>query len=197
MNQTDLTEQLKTIRSMIEKTRKETAESGNLLIAIGLFSALSVLVMGLLEMSGHTEWNWPILIVTVLFNGTAGFLIARKADKNRQVVTYARTVFWNLWMMSGFAALILVFVFPLLHVYPISAVPVLIAILMGVGVYVSGIIFESKPVSFTALSWWLAAILLVLTQNPYRFLIMTAAILIGWVLPGIFLRRETQQKATL
>ena len=194
MNNTQVHSEITIIREMIEKTRQETAQSGYLLIFIGIFSALAALCIGVIQLYNISGWTIPVLILTTVVNAIAGYIIATKEEQNAKVESYTKIIFWNVWMICGIAAVLLVFLFPYLNIYPFQSVPVLVSLLMGIALFITGIVFELKSIQWISLIWWVGAVLMSILRTPYTFLIMVAVIILGWVLPGFMLHKEYKKK---
>ena len=180
---------------MTERTRKETAQSGLLLIFIGISSAFATLGIGMLQLYNIHGWMTPALFITSIVNAIAGYIIVTKKEKNARVQSYTRTLFWNVWLICGIAALLFVFPFPYLNIYSVRAIPVLVAIIMGIALYITGVLFELKFIQLTSFIWWIGAIIMSTLNTPYKFMIMVAVILLGWVLPGFMLLSEYKKRS--
>ena len=187
MNHNQIQQEISIIKEMIDKTRRETAESGNLFIFIGLFSAVITLLIGLLEIYNLNHLVLPAIIIMSIGNGIVGYLIASKENK---VETYPKTIFWKVWVVCGFTAVLIVFLFPFLNVYSFRAVPVLVSLIMGIALFISGIVYELKFIQVSSSAWFAGALLLSLTDSQYRFLIVVAVIIVGWIIPGFILNRR-------
>ena len=181
------------IKQMIEKTRQDTAQSGYFFIFIGIISLLGTVALVILENQGLTQWTLPTLILMVAANAVIGYLIV--ARESRKVKTYAKTVFWNVWMACGFAALLIVFFFPTVHLYPMTVVPVLISMLMGIGLFVTGVLLELRFLQWSSAAWWTGACLMAVTGGPYKSMIMVTVILLGWILPGYLLNKQYRRRS--
>ena len=197
MNTNQMQQEILTIKEMIEKTRNTTAESGNLFIYIGINSALTTFIIGILEIYNLNQFVMPIVIILTVVNAFIGYIIAAKEDKNKKVKTYLKTIFWHILMACGFAAVLIVFLFPFLELYPFHAVPVLISLVMGIALFITGTIFESKYIQWSSSVWWIGACILALIEGPYRFLIMVAIIFIGWIIPGYILNKQYKKRSTI
>ena len=184
---------LNLIKQMIEKTRRDTAQSGYFFIFIGIISLLGTVAVTILENQGLTRWTLPTLILMVVANAVIGYLII--ARETRKVKTYAKTVFWHVWMACGFGALLIVFFFPAVQLYPMTVVPVLVSILMGIGVFVTGVLLELRFLQWSSAVWWTGACLMAVTGGPYKSMIMAAVILLGWILPGYLLNRQYRRRS--
>ena len=98
-------------------------------------------------------------------------------------------------MACGLVAVLIVFLFPLLDLYPLKAVPVLISLVMGIGLFITGTIFELKFVQLSSLVWWIGACIMAIVVGPYNFLIMAAMIVIGWIFPGFLLNKNYKTRS--
>jgi hypothetical protein len=61
---------------------------------------------------------------------------------------------------------------------------------MGIGVFITGSLFELKYVQWGGLVWWLGAVLLALLEGQFTIVIMVANILFGWIIPGFLLNKQ-------
>lgn len=196
MNAHQMQEEIAIIKEMIEKTRKATAESGHLFMMIGVFSAMVTLVIGMLEINELDQFIMPAIIFMTIVNAFIGYMVAARESKKNKVTTYARTIFWNIWMVCGLTALLIVFVLPNLDLFPFRAVPVLVSLVMGIALFTTGIIFELRFVQWSSLSWWIGACLMAIIESPYKFMIMVATISFGWILPGVLLNRRYKVRSS-
>ena len=195
MDTNQIQQDISIIKEMIEKTRKTTAESGHLLLYIGILSALATIVIGILEIYELNQFVMPVVIIITVVNAFIGYVIAAKEGKNEKVKTYPKTIFWHIWMACGLAAVLIVFLFPFLDLYPFHAVPVLTSLVMGIALFITGTIFELKYIQWSSLAWWLGACLMAISEGPYKFVIMVTIILIGWIVPGFLLNKQYKKRS--
>jgi hypothetical protein len=196
MNTSEMEQEILLIKEMIEKTRRTTAESGMLLIAIGLISALATITMVLLDHFQQSQFDLPLLITVTLVNALIGYRIAAKERRQGDVKSFIKSLFWFTMMICGFAALLIVFVFPFLDLYTLMAVPTLVSVIMGIALFITGTLFELKYMQWSCLTWWAGAVLLALTTDIVKGAIMVAIILLGWVLPGMLLHKQYKNRST-
>jgi hypothetical protein len=190
MNSNQLQQDISIIKEMIDKTRKKTAESGHMLIYMGIITALATILIGILEIYNLSHFVMPVVILLTVINASIGYFIAAKKGDNGNVKTYPNTLFWHIWMMCGFAAVLIVFLFPFLNLYPFQAAPVLTSLVIGIAVFITGTIFELKFVQWSGLAWWIGACIMALTEGPMKLIIMVAIILFGWIVPGYLLNKQ-------
>ena len=195
MSTTQIQQDISIIKEMIEKTRKETAESGQFFIAIGLFSIIAAVAIGMLEYFRLNHLIIPLMILMVVVNGLIGYLTVTRKEKKEKVKTYHKTLLYNILFSCAVPAIMILFIFPLLKVYSWNLVPILISLIMGIIIYASGVILESRYLRWCSAAWWAASLLMVYVRNMPRILIMIAAIFLGWVLPGWLLRKQVQNRS--
>jgi hypothetical protein len=189
MDTQQLEQEISIIKEMIDKTRKKTAESGHMLIYMGIVSALFIIVIGLLEIYHLGQYVLPTSIAIAVTNALIGYRIGSK-NNNGDVKTYPKTLFWHIWMACGFAAVLIVFLFPFLNLYSFHSAAVLTCIVMGIAIFFTGSIFELKFVQWSGLAWWIGACLMAVTEGPVSAVIMLAIIIFGWIIPGSHLNKH-------
>jgi len=192
MEHQQIEQNISIIKEMIEKTRKETAQSGNFFIFIGIMSiALTLLILFL-----EDQWELPIIAGMVVFSAIVGYLTVGREEKKQKVQTYAKTVFGSLWLACGLICISVIFLFPFLNAFPFQAVPVLTSLIVGIGLFTTGAVYQLPFVQWCSIAWWLGAILMSLAEAELvRILIMDATIAIGFVLPGIIFNRKYKHRS--
>ena len=189
MNGEQVEHDIRIIREMIDRTRRETADTGPYLMAIGVFSLIMMLVMAFLPKWGMPHLTLPALFIMFFGNGIIGFLIVRRWEKNERVESYAKTIFLNMWLACGIVTPIIIFLFPLTGVYSYRLVPVICMLIMGIGFFVTGTVYELRYFWIFSLMWWGGACLMAYTDGMFRLVIMSVVILAGFILPGYLLNR--------
>jgi hypothetical protein len=183
-------EQLSIIRSMVEKSRRETAESGAFFIWLGVIGIVTVFAIRALELSGLSHLTIPFLVVVLVANGVVGYFTVSRRQKRAGARSYVATICYTVWFACAVPILIVTFLLPALGAYPWSLVPVLAALFMGIGVFATGSIFEVPAITWSSLAWWGGAVAMAAIEGPARAIVMAAAILLGMVLPGAILNRR-------
>src|SRR3989339_729500 len=120
MDNVQMQQELSIIREMIEKTKKETVESGQFFIWTGIFTIVFVQIISMLESYGMSQFFLPILIAMVLINGAIGYFTFSRIEKREKVKTYAKSIYMRLWFACGMTSILIVFFFPRLHVISIA-----------------------------------------------------------------------------
>jgi len=190
MVQDQVADQIKVINEMINKTKKEVAQSGSFFILIGILSAAVTLITGLIEFNGSNNFTLYIVAVFAALSALAGFLIARKEDKNSSVKSYTKTLFWNIWIVCGLAALFIVFILPYFNVIPFRSVPTLVMMLMALGLWLTGVVLELKAFKWISILWIIGILAIAIFNPPFSFFLIALLFVFGWIVPGLLLNRK-------
>ena len=192
MDQNHIQEELTIIKNMIDKTRRETSESGNFFIAIGIYGIISTFAIAAME-EIFKLYNYilPALIGNIVLAAAVAYFFISRAEKKEKVKTYAKTVFIDTFFACGITAIMIMFLFPITKVYPFHLIPVLISLVFGITAFVSGSIFELQSLKWCSIAWWGGACLMAYAERGMlRAYIFMAIILFGWILPGLIMNRN-------
>lgn len=193
MNHEQIQQDLSIIKDMIEKTKKETADSGYFFIGLGLLSIFSVIIISFLEykrMEHLEHLVVPMFLFMFFASGAIGYFTINRPEKKERVKSYPKTICYSIWFACSVPVVITGFLLPMLKIIPYSLVPVLTTLILGIGVFVTGVIFESRYIYWSSAFWWCGALAMAFVHSYWRALIMVAILMFGWVLPGIILNRQ-------
>jgi len=187
MKNSEIEQNLEIIKNMIRKNRSQTLKYGNIFVIIGISCLLATMLIGVLELNNLNQFTLPVIIITVVANMIVGFVVGVKEDREEMVSTYAKDLFWNIWIICGLASLMILFIFPFLGTFEFQAVPALISVIMGIVIYLIGVVYELNLLRGFSAVWFIGAVVLALNTSVYGFLIMAAIQLFGWIVPGLML----------
>ena len=98
MDQNNMQQEITIIKNMIDKTRRETAQSGNFFIAIGIFGIFSTFTIAAMEeISKLQNYVLHALIVNLVLSAAVAYFFLSRAEKKEKVKTYAKTVFLEIF----------------------------------------------------------------------------------------------------
>jgi hypothetical protein len=195
MTQKDITNELTIIKNMIEKTRRETIESGTLFIAIGVqwvLFGLGFYFLGRFQL-GHLIW--PAMMVGLVLTLVISVILGKHQEKLVKVKSYSKVLYANVWLSVGATGILVGFLFPWLHVYDFELVPIIIWPVLGIGFYMTGVIFELRLIQWTSLIWWIAAIAMAFMPGMARFYLTMGSMLLGYILPGFILNHQYKKRS--
>lgn len=187
-------ESLMQIEAMIGKARNQLSENGHLYLLWGIV----VFICSTLHFLA-IQWQWIQQPERVWMLTLGAFVyqtiyMARQEKKNR-VKSYTHDILSAVWMVFvGMGALItyICFYYKAYHLMH----PLVLA-LYGMPTILSGVILKTRSLIGGGLACM--ALSVVSTQLPgdYQLLLIAAAVLVAWIVPGLVLRRQfkAQQSA--
>jgi len=185
--------ELEIIRKMLEKTRRESADSSRFFIWMGVLAIVAVILIDRLESMGLANLVIPALVIIFAASGVIGYLIARRMGRTR---SWTKSVCLGVWIACGVPGLLAVFLFPVTGVYQWSLVPVIAALLVGTAVFSTGVITGSPLLMWSSLAWWAGGAAMSMLRGTPRAAVMITVILFGWIMPGVLMRRRYGSKRT-
>ena len=195
MNQGQVQQDISIIKEMIEKTRCETAESGYLFIIPGILCILTVIIMSLLNKSNLNHLSLPIFFSLLLLIVASSVFIGVKEGKKERVQTYTKRLFAHIWIACGLVCFITGFVLPFMNVYSWFFLSVIPFFVLGIGIYMTGVIYEIKSIQWCGLVWWIGAFLLAFVKSPWRIFIIITTFTLGYILPGLILSKQYKNRS--
>jgi len=193
MNNFQAKEEIKFIKEMIEKSKKNHAESWQFFLLWGV-----LVIMGIIGMHGlvllkkfNLIWlNW------ILFMGIGVliqiFLVLRRVQ-TQEVKTYVEQAVIHLSFACGMAFLFTGFILPMLKVYPYGVIPIMVSIVAGVIIFTFGGIHEWNFLKWCGVFWWLGALTMIFIHWHYRSLVVALLIIVGYLVPGFILHSQYQK----
>ena len=184
-----LTEQesLSLIESMIQRAKNNFSESGTLYLVWGVTIFTCSLFQFIAIKYYHYSnafyvWflTWLVLIYQVIF------LV--KKHKKLTVRTYTDDILKYVWLCFTVCTFLMIFILqsqkPYTSIYPA------ILVLYAIPTFLSGMVLKVKPLTLGGTCCWALAVFSVFTAYEYQILFIAAAVLVAWIIPGIYLRKK-------
>ena len=175
------------IDSMINQAKNRFSENGFLYLLWGwliLFCSTGHFILLKLQLFKHPEIIWASCWLAVIFQIV--YLVRKK--KKETVKTYSDEIIGNIWMCFGICMMVLSIIVSRnnlwMYMYPI------ILMLYGIPTFLSGVAMQFKPLKIGGISCWALAILSTFILPIYYLLLLAAAVLIAWIIPGYLLRKK-------
>ncbi len=183
-------ESLALIRDMINKAREEVKDDGSLYLVWGWLVLVASLVhYGLWEVAGpgQSAWVWAIALL-----GGAAFTaswVRKKMQQPRPGRSWSGHGIQLVWTALGAVFFILTGIgftglISFQNLYPMYLC------LYGIGTYVSGGLLRAWPLQAGALVSWLLAIVAAMAGMKEQLLLLAAAMLFTYLIPGYWLRNN-------
>jgi FtsH-binding integral membrane protein len=181
---------LQVIYQMIEKAKNQFSENGHLYLLWGwlvfICSIAQFILMKFVKYEQHyIVWllTWGAFIYQVVY--------LRKKNRQRRAKSYADTITAYIWI--SFFILLMLTGFAMgktgeTNYYKLYA-PVFLAI-YGVPTFLSGVFLRFRPLVSGGIGCWLLSILAHFIPYDFQLLLLSAAMIIAWVIPGYALQKR-------
>ena len=185
---------LSIIQSMIEKAKNQFSENGHLYLLWGWTVFICSIAQFILLKFVQTEkhyYVWFSCWLVALYQ----FFYLRKQQKKQKVKTYADRIIGFIWI--SFFVLMLLIGFSVGRAggdeyYKLFS-PVFLA-MYGVPTFLSGIFLQFRPLIRGGIGCWLLSVLAHFIPYDYQLLLLSAAMIVAWIIPGYILKRKYQQQ---
>ena len=194
MTEIDAQQELAFIKKVMADSRQIMIDDGKGFIFWGILVATG-LSFTYLANAGRWEiplgWFWLALIS---IGWIVTFIIALRAEKKRSTKTFAGKIMGSLWIGCGVAMTILGFIGSITDAYSGVFINPIIAVVLGIGYLVSGVLQGKTWVSLLSIGWWAGAILMFYLHNLETLLIMVGMMILLQTIPGIIIYRESKKE---
>lgn len=188
-------ESLEIIQSMINKAKNNFSENGHLYLLWGwvvLVCSITEFVLLQINYEKHyLVWMlcWAAFIYQAIF-------LARKR-RQKTVQTYTHDILKYVWLVFIIIMFLMGFLFGAIlgGEYYKMITPGFLAI-YGMPTFLSGIILRFKPLIIGGISCWVLSIVSTLIPPEYNLLLVAAAMIVAWIIPG-YLLRSRFRKSTM
>ncbi|HYV91790.1 MAG TPA: hypothetical protein VE978_08405 [Chitinophagales bacterium] len=187
-------ESLEIISQMIQSAKVALSNDGIFYLLWGFAVFIAAIAQFIMLQIGISNDGlvWPV--VTVAAGIASAFVGRRRAHKIR-VKTFVEEAIDYTWMAFGIS-LFIVLVFGYRNMNWESVYPMMM-ILYGIGTFISGGALRFRPLKAGGLFCWACAVAAFFVPFLYQLLIISAAVLFGFIIPGFMLRSRYKREAAL
>ncbi len=125
--------------------------------------------------------NWAVFL---LIGSIIMFFMERKLNKDKKVFSYLESYFKNLWTVTAASFIIATFLCIKLEINP----PPIMLLIAGMATTTSGLLIKYRPVIIGGLAFFIFSLAATFVSNEYISLIVFAAIICGYLIPGYSLK---------
>ena len=185
---------LQIIQSMIEKAKNQFSENGHLYLLWGwvvfFCSTTEFILLKVLHYEKH-YYVWMICWLAVIYQ----FYYLRKQNRLKKVKTYADKMIGFIWL-SFFILMLLIGISigrtGEANYYKLIG-PVFLA-MYGVPTFLCGILLRFRPLLFGGIGCWVLSALSHFIPYDYHMLLIPAAMIVAWIIPGNILQKKYNQQ---
>jgi len=193
---------MKIIEDMLYTAKKEVKDNGAFFLLWGwlvFIAAMGQLAMHWLGYSQKAlmvtehfgiELDGITWLILMPLGGILSIIISRKEQKQEKVKTWFDDVMKYLWIAFGAVLFIILVAMGYLHV---NLYPVLIG-LYGLGLFITGGTLKFKPLIIGGITCWVLAMVSVFVTDEYATLCLALSVLIGYIIPGYILKKQSGEK---
>ncbi len=125
--------------------------------------------------------NWAVFL---LIGFIIMFFMERKLNKDKKVFSYLESYFKNLWTVTAASFIIATFLCIKLEINP----PPIMLLIAGMATTTSGLLIKYRPVIIGGMAFFIFSLAATFVSNEYISLIVFAAIICGYLIPGYSLK---------
>jgi hypothetical protein len=182
-------ESLALIESMINRATNRFSEDGFLYLLWGwvvFFCSVTEFILLQVRFKQH-YLVWSLTWVAVIFQ----IFFLRKKRRKQTVRTYTDDIVKYVWLTFVIIMFLMAVVIGYIQgkEYYKLIDPVFLAI-YGMPTFLSGIILRFKPLIVGGIGCWFLSVLCTVIPLEYQLLLVSAAMVIAWIVPGYLLRMK-------
>jgi hypothetical protein len=181
---------LRVIQTMIDKTRTSVVDNSFYFLLWGWLVFIAALLQYILYVFVRTPWNaaaWNLMFI-----GFIGSIIHRAKERTRPVRTYVDEGLANIWLCVVVIQTLIVFVFVRRGGWQYCYTAFIL--IYSIGCFLTGRLLKFAPLVWGAVACWVLAIVTTFVDFQTNMLVIAAAILVSYIIPGYLLRRDYKKK---
>jgi len=125
--------------------------------------------------------NW---VVFILIGFIIMYFMVRKMNKDKKVHSHIDKFIDNLWWVTAPSFIIATFICIRLGIAP----PPIMLLIAGLATTTTGLVIKFRPLIIGGMSFFIFSIATTFVTNEYLALVVGAAIICGYLIPGYFLK---------
>jgi hypothetical protein len=175
------------IKQIMDDSKKIVVDDGKgyiiwgVLIVIGLLGTYFLILSKLYNYIG---WLW---IVSIGAGWIYTILVNAFKDHKKKARTFAGKILGALWFSCGISMTLLGFVGTGTGSYGAYTISPLMAVVLGVAYFVTGVIYGLPWVRNLSIGWWIGAVVTFIWTGMYSLLVFAAMMIVLQIIPGIIL----------
>jgi hypothetical protein len=183
---------LKTIYAMITSTRNTIGENYLFYLIWGYLVGLACISEYILIRIVHYDRHymvWPFLMGIGMI--LSGYLTIRRKKRStyKSVIGNIMSYLWSGWIVS-----LLMIMYFVAQVDNHSLILPFTLVMYGMGIFVSGGVINFRPLIIGGIVSWLAAGIAYFQPYNVQLLLVTATVIVSYVIPGHMLRSEAKKQ---
>lgn len=183
---------LRTIYSMIASTRNTIGGNYLFYLLWGYLVGLACILEFILIQVVHYEKHYMVWPVLMGFGMIVSGILTLRRQKTSKVKTFIGNIMSYLW--GGWLVSFLLIIYFATQLNNHSIILPLTMVMYGMGVFVSGGVINYRPLIIGGVISWLAALASFYQPYMIQLLLMTATVIVSYIIPGHMLRTQAQKQ---
>ena len=178
---------LKLIESMINKAKNNFSESGTLYLVWGVVifvCSITQFIATYFYQYEHAYYVWFLTWLVLIYQ----LIFIAKKKKKEKVKTYTGEILGYVW--TCFIVCLFVLMFILQYNKAFFLINSVILVLYAIPTFLSGGILKVKSLMIGGICCWLLAVISIFIPVEFHILLISVAVLIAWIIPGIIMRKK-------
>lgn len=175
------------IEEMINKAKNNFNESGTLYLVWGVVILICSLTQFIATYFFNYQYAYYVWFLTWAVYIYQAIFLSRKS-KQEKVKTYTDEILGYVWICFIICFFILIFILTSTKKFDVLYSAILV--LYGMPTFLSGAILKVRSLFIGAIICWLLAILSLFIAIEYHSLLISIAVIFGWIIPGIIMRKK-------
>jgi hypothetical protein len=181
-------ESLRIIDSMINKARNQFSENGHMYLLWGwviLFCSIGHFMLEHVFKVKQFYLVWMACWAALFYQ----FVYFRNRKRSNRVTTYADHIIQYVWLTFIIMMALLIIVVTHFSSHPHNTDAVFL-VLYGMPTFLSGIIIKFPWLVRGGIFCWMLSLLSLVIPIEFHMLLISAAVIAAWIIPGYLLRRQ-------
>jgi hypothetical protein len=183
-------ESLQVIQSMINQTKNSVVDNSFYFLLWGWLVLIGALLQYTLKVIVRTDlhpvaWN-------IMWLGFIVSIFRKVKEKRRPVITYVDEGLRHIWLCIAIVQTLIVFIFMRRGGW--ENCYTFFILLYSIGCFLTGRLLKFSPLVWGAITCWALAILTTFVGYDMNILLLAAAILVSYIIPGYLLRKEHKRQ---
>jgi hypothetical protein len=182
---------LKVIETMIDKTRASMADNSFYFLLWGWLVFAAALLQYILVVFVRTPLSgeaWNIMLIGLIFS-----IVRGAKERPKRIRTFVDEGLRNIWICIVVLQLLIVLIFlkqgDWEHSYTFFVLS------YSTGCFLTGRLIRFAPFVWGAIASWAITLLMTYADTPTNMLLMSAAVLLSYIIPSYLLRRDYKMKS--
>lgn len=177
---------LELITGMINKAKNQFSESGMLYLVWGFAVLFCSIAQFILSKMGYKQVYYVWFLTFPVYIYQAIFLYKKK--RRDLVKTYTDEILGYVWLCFVICLSLMLFI--LIYSKKFELIYSAILVLYAIPTFLSGAILKAKPLIIGGICCWALACLSLFIPLNYHLLLISMAVLVAWIIPGLYLRNK-------